>query len=339
MPERGREIVLVTGASGFLGRHVARQFAAEGAFVAGLGHGPFGGGSPADWGLSEWRAGDVTMATLMALPKPDIIAHCAGGSLVGRSFEAPREDFERTVATTAEVLDYIRLVAPGARLVYPSSAAVYGNATILPIPTRATGRPLSPYGTHKRSAEELCRSYALNFGVRCAILRFFSIYGRHLRKQLLWDACNKLASGSGAFSGTGRELRDWLHVDDAAALFVTAARFASPACPIANGGTGIGTSVGDVLNRLGAGLAPEIAIRFTGAQRQGDPSAFVADIAEAAAWNWRPTIDWADGVDDYSAWYREASGRPRRGAQGDRAAQGIQGAQAAQGGRGAQHSG
>ncbi len=314
MPEASREVVLVTGASGFLGRHVARRFAAGGAWVVGLGHGPFEGGSPADWGLSDWRPGDVTRAALEAVtPRPDIIAHCAGGSLVGRSFEDPRGDFERTVATTADLLDYMRLAAPGARLVYPSSAAVYGDAKVLPIPTSATSRPLSPYGTHKRAAEELCRSYALHFGVRSAILRFFSIYGRHLRKQLLWDACNRLQAGDGAFSGSGRELRDWLHVDDAAALVVAAAGFASVECPIANGGTGIGTPVGGILERLGAALAPEIPIRFTGAHRPGDPSAFIADIADLSRWNWRPRVDWRDGVDDYAAWYLEITARePRR---------------------------
>lgn len=308
-----REVVLVTGASGFLGRHVARRFAAEGATVLGLGHGPFADGTPADWGLAAWRAGEVSLAELrMTAPKPDIIAHCAGGSLVGRSFDDPRQDFQRTVSTTVDVLDYIRGDAPAARLLYPSSAAVYGNASALPITTADTGRPMSPYGTHKRAAEELCRAYALHFGVRCAILRFFSLYGRHLRKQLLWDACRRLSAGSGSFSGTGCELRDFLHADDAASLFVEAARFASADCPTANGGTGVGTAVGDIIRRLAAAIAPEAEIRFTGAQRPGDPSAFVADIADAAGWGWRPLLAWQAGVDDYAQWFRSlAAADPR----------------------------
>lgn len=299
------EVVLVTGASGFLGRHVARRFAAEGATVLGLGHGPFTDGTPEEWGLSSWQDSTVSLEALRALTtRPDIIAHCAGGALVGRSFEDPRQDFLRTVATTADILEFIRKDAPAARLVYPSSAAVYGNARALPIAVTHAVRPLSPYGTHKLAAEELCRASALHFGVRCTILRFFSLYGRHLRKQLLWDACGRLSAGSGAFSGTGDELRDFLHVDDAASLFVEGARHATADCPTANGGTGIGTSVGAVIRRLAAVIAPDVEIRFTGAQRPGDPNAFVADVGDAARWGWRPRPAWQTGVDDYALWYR-----------------------------------
>lgn len=306
MPALPIRIVLVTGAHGFLGRHVAKRFARDGAIVIGVGHGDFFPERPIDWGIAEWRSADVSLPILTALPaKPDLVVHCAGGSLVSRSFDAPREDFERSVSSTSSVLEYLRLHAPDSRLIFPSSAAVYGAASSFPIKTTATAQPLSPYGVHKRAAEDLCRAYSSHFGVRTVILRLFSLYGAGLRKQLLWDGCRRLSDGSTQFGGTGNELRDWLHVDDAAELVVASAEFASIACPVANGGTGIGTRVRDILTVLANTISPGTEIRFAGVGRAGDPTAYVADITEAQAWGWRPRINWQSGVRAYAQWYGE----------------------------------
>lgn len=297
-------IVLVTGTNGFLGRHAARRFSASGARVVGLGHGAFAEGEARKWGISHWQSGAVSLATLDALELvPDVIVHCAGGALVSRSFADPHADFQMTVDATSSVLEFMRRRAPNARLVYPSTAAVYGLAQQLPIPIHAPVRPLSPYGVHKAIAESLCRSYAAHFGMRIAVVRLFSVYGPGLRKQLLWDACRRLETGTGRFAGTGTELRDWLHVEDAVRLFEVAARVATELCPTANGGTGEGTSVSQILHRLGALVSAQTAIEFEGTVRAGDPPAYVADLAAVAGWGWAPAVGWRDGVDDYAQWY------------------------------------
>ena len=297
--------VLVTGAAGFLGRHVARHFAARGDDVVGIGHGAWSERDASTWGVRRWHAVDVEPASLLAhAGEPDIVVHCAGGSAVGASFHDPYADFQRTVATTAAILDFIRVRAPRARLVYPSSAAVYGVAERIPIAETDRLAPISPYGAHKLAAEALCASFARDFGLSVAIVRFFSLYGPHLRKQLLWDACEKLRVGAVEFSGTGAELRDWLHGEDAARLLSVAADEASPACPIANGATGIGVAIRDVVGELAALFADRAAPRFTASARSGDPQAYVATTSVAAAWGFAPTIDWTSGVRGYADWYR-----------------------------------
>lgn len=301
-------IILVTGAFGFVGRYAARAFAERGSHVIGLGHGQWSKEASA-WGIATWLCDDVRDSALETLPQaPDIIIHCAGGSLVGASFDDPRKDFLRTVGGTSAVLDYMRRRAPQARLVYPSSAAVYGTADELPTTIGAPLRPVSPYGVHKLNAEALCRSYAQHFGVRAAIVRFFSLYGPGLRKQLLWDACGKLTKGIGTFAGTGLEVRDWLHVEDAVALLAAAAEVASPCCPLANGGVGIGTPVKDIITALAEKLAPGIPISFTGSGRTGDPPAYIADVSIAKNWGWKPKIDLLRGVEAYADWYRAETG-------------------------------
>ena len=113
---------------------------------------------------------------------------------------------------------------------------MYGNADALPIAESTPINPISPYGVHKQIAEELIRSYAHHFSLSVAIVRFFSLYGPGLRKQLLWDACTKIEKGDFDFYGTGHEVRDWLHVQDAARLLLTLPSHASSDAVIVNGG-------------------------------------------------------------------------------------------------------
>jgi UDP-glucose 4-epimerase len=298
--------VVVTGANGFLGRHAARLFARKGHTVLGIGHGEWSREEWESWGLSEWRQADITLSTLQQFAEhPSVIVHCAGGGSVSFSAENPLGDFERTVVTTAHVLEYVRWHAPSCSVVYPSSASVYGTVENMPIREDCRVSPISQYGVHKLMAEHIVASYARQFGTSASIVRLFSVYGSGLRKQLLWDACCKFANRDSDFMGTGEEVRDWLHVEDAAELLLAAADHASAQCPTVNGGNGEGIKVREVLRHLGRSfLQGELTPRFTGKQRTGDPSRYVADIESAKAWGWLPKRGWQDGVSEYAAWWQ-----------------------------------
>jgi UDP-glucose 4-epimerase len=223
---------------------------------------------------------------------------------VGFSVTHPYQDFQRTTQTTVAVLEYVRLHAPQAKVVLPSSAAVYGAVKDLPIVESAPLQPISPYGVHKRLAEELCQSYARSYQMRVAAVRFFSIYGIGLRKQLVWDACRKLSASDVAFSGTGDERRDWLHVTDAAELLACAAEHASAQCQVVNGGSGNAATVRDVVSRLAAHFPQADAPCFTGAARPGDPAHYHADVSRALKLGWRPRVALSDGLAEYVDWFR-----------------------------------
>ena len=295
--------ILVTGAAGFIGRHVAAAYAMRGMRVVGIGRGDL-----IDWaqyGLSEWHRVEITLENLTKYAgTPDVIVHCAGGSSVGISMQQPYLDFIQTAQSMAQVLEFMRLYAPQAKLIYPSSAAVYGQTAHLPISENEPLRPISPYGVYKKIAEDLCRLYSEQYNISIAIIRLFSIYGPGLRKQLLWDACLKFSTGERKFFGTGSEIRDWLHVNDVVELIIVAAAHASSKCPVVNGGMGVGITVRDILMQLSACFEQAKKLEFSGKSRAGDPIGYQADISLAQSWGWEPQIDLGKGLNDYAKWFK-----------------------------------
>jgi len=304
-------IALVTGAYGMIGRYVSRQLQRDGWQVHGIGRGNWSAEQYSEWGLSTWTSGDISLDVLCTLPwAPELIVHCAGSGSVAASMANPYADFNSTVGTTVTVLEYMRKLGPEAVLVYPSSAAVYGISDELPTPEWATLQPASPYGVHKLAAEEMVRSYGRFFGVKASIVRLFSIYGEEFRKQLLWDACQKISVGNMEFFGTGAETRDWLHAKDAANLLVKAGEHAtSGEVPVVNGAAGVKVTVRSVLQRLAELMGKDPALQFCGTQRPGDPVDYHADMSVATGWGWAPRVDLQEGLAAYVAWFESQERR------------------------------
>ena len=302
--------IFLTGAHGFIGHHTSRYLASLGKKVVGLGHGAWATADYEHWGLVDWLNGEVGPANLDTLASrhgaPEYVIHLAGGSSVGPSFAAPAEDFRRSVVGTSDLAEWVRVHAPQAPIVMASSAAVYGAGHSGPIDEQTRCSPYSPYGFHKHMAELALSSYANSFGLRVACIRFFSVYGPGLRKQLLWDACSKLAQGLPALAlgGHGTELRDWLHVEDAARLLFTATAYANTSCPIVNCGTGVGTTVRSIAEQLLHRWNGGTSLSFSGIARTGDPQSLVADNALAQSWGWTPQHDWEAGIAEYVAWFK-----------------------------------
>lgn len=297
---------IILGGAGFIGRHVARALAARGYVVAGLGHGDWDPHERAAWGVTRWRNDNVSETAIAALAEdthPDVLVQCAGSGSVAASLYDPSRDYVCNVETTRAALEYIRRHAPACRFILPSSAAVYGQVTELPIRVDTPLSPVSPYGTHKAIGEMLTRSYAWHFDVPAIIVRLFSIYGPGLRKQLLWDACGKLMQGTAIFSGSGNEERDWLHVEDAAALLVAAIDRAASSCPTVNGGTGMSTRIGDVIGWLRQALGTIEPVQFDGVVRAGDPNCYRADVSMLTDWDWRPERRLLEEIPRYAHWY------------------------------------
>lgn len=264
-----RGTVWITGASGFVGRHLEAALRRDAWTVVGFGR---SGGQAltlaaggVDWAIAEHGL-------------PTWAFHLAGGATVGQSISDPLGDFESNVATTAHFFDAVRQRCPDCPVVVASSSAVYGGGHTGAIATDAALQPFSPYGQHKRMAELLAQSYAESFGLRAVVLRFFSIYGPELRKQLLFDICTQLARSEAPvrLGGTGAELRDWCHVDDAVRAMTCLAVPPPGTVATFNIGSGKGVAVRDVAARLLAYWGGGRKVVFSGQSRPGDPFCLVA---------------------------------------------------------------
>lgn len=299
--------VLVTGGYGFLGRAVAKQFKLQGYRVVGIGNGRWDGDEMHTHGFDEWLDASVTMASMLTLKdRFEVFVHCAGNGSVGYSLVNPLQDFKKSVDSTAELLEFVRISNPNAVVVYPSSAGVYGAKDDYPIRESDNLNPISPYGYNKRLSEQLCESYSKIFGLKTRAIRFFSIYGPGLTKQLLWDASNKLLAAGGEieFAGSGQETRDFIYVNDAAELIFEMAVQRDQFIVI-NGAGGIKVTVKSLIEQLRDRINPELDIVFRGNTRQGDPQYYHADISRAASFGWTPSTILSNGLDKYVAWFRK----------------------------------
>lgn len=300
--------VLITGAYGFLGRYTAKAFNEAGYHVSGIGHGKWHKYEYNQWGIEDWFESTITFEALINLNRTfDIIVHCGGSGSVSFSYQNPFEDFQKSVQSTLALLEYIRLQGKPCHFIYPSSPAVQGDLGDKKITEDDPSNPVSPYGFHKKAAEELCLSYSKNFDLTISIIRYFSIYGAGLQKQLLWDACMKIknADESITFFGTGEETRDWIYVKDAASLVLAVATNEKRKISIINGGTGLKTTVEDTIKLLVKLYGKKIAVKFNQEVKAGDPRFYYADISQAKQLGWAPQVHLDEGIQLYVNYFKK----------------------------------
>ncbi|MGI8835642.1 MAG: NAD-dependent epimerase/dehydratase family protein [Pyrinomonadaceae bacterium] len=288
--------ILITGSRGFVGGSVGRFAAHKGHDVLGISR----AAQPAtDW-PGAYVSADVVSADLSQSIRnfaPDAVFHAAGTASVGASFSAPLADLRASLLSWANVLDSVRRSTLQPVLLFPSSAAVYGQPEQSPVTENAAVRPISPYGFHKAACELLAREYADCFGQRVIVCRAFSLVGAAQRRLLIWELFQQFIGGEQTvwLQGTGAETRDYLSADSLAAaaldLMETQTGIMQPgACRIVNVGSGTETRVLDVAKQIGKLVAPEKDIRCLGLKRAGDPESWQADISSLRSLvpQWKP---------------------------------------------------
>lgn len=302
-------VVIVLGAAGFIGRHVCKKLSSKGLVVLGLGNGDWNASEWSGWGISSWLKSEIELASLDAVSagfeEPIGVINCAGNSSVYKSYEFPFVDFQRTTSSTNAALEWIRTRTNNkAKFVLVSSAAVYGNVGNQDAFESSQCDAVSPYGVNKQAAEMLCESYSKFFGVSTSVVRLFSVYGIGLKKQLLWDAMNKFKRKEYIFYGTGNEIRDWIHVDDASELLYKAMMQKGIGVDYYNGGAEK-KMVKEVLGILLSMYGESIELIFTGEEHKGNPSRLTANCERTKSiLDWTPTISLNDGLKNYVEWFK-----------------------------------
>ena len=277
--------ILITGSRGFVGASFGSYAATAGHEVLGISR----SSQPEPGWPGRHFQGDAAQADLAAVIRdfnPDLLLQAAGSASVGASLADPVGDFRATAVTLTNVLDSVRRSGREPLIVFPSSAAVYGNPASLPVAEDAPCAPISPYGFHKAACELLAREYAQCFGLSTVVCRLFSLFGSRQRRLLTWEIYTQLAGAGStvALHGTGTETRDFLHIDDLTrAILLLPAAVPRGQCTLLNIASSTETPVLALAETMRAMTAPEKKITCRGLARPGDPHRWCADVRRLRA--------------------------------------------------------
>lgn len=242
-----------------------------------------------------------------------VVFNLSGQSGALRSMEEPWSDLDVNCRGTLVLLDALRHVNPGAKVIAVGSRLEYGRPESIPADELAMGAPLSVHAIHKRTVEQYLRLYRRLFGLRFAIARVTNPYGPgQPAGRTAYGIINRfihlaIADQTLTLYGEGRQLRDYIHVDD-----VVSALLALAAAPAADGGaynvaSGTGTAMADlaamVIDIAGAGRIAHVEWPPLAAQVEaGDFVASIARIGRDVGWT--PAIALRDGLSRTVSFYR-----------------------------------
>lgn len=304
---------LVTGGAGFIGSNVVRAGLERGWSVTVLDDLSTGFEENLPAGARvRFIRGDVRDAAALddALGGVDAVFHLAAAVGNVRSIENPARDSEVNVLGTIQVLEAMRRRSVR-RLVFSSSAAVFGEPRRLPIDEEHPAEPDSPYGVSKLAAEKLCLCYGRLYGWQVACLRYFNVYGVNQRFDAYGNvipifATRLLKGESLVVYGDGGQTRDFVNVAD-----VARANWLSLESG-ASGAFNIGSGAAITINELAA-LMEACAGRSTGvdhqAPRPGEVRHSVADLtASRTRLGFDPVVRLEEGLGAYLEWMAGSSG-------------------------------
>jgi UDP-glucose 4-epimerase len=314
------DVMLVTGAAGFIGSNLVARLLADGHRVVAVDDLSTGrldnlaaARAPQLTGRLQFDHIDVTTADfdrLVERMRPSRIFHLAAQVDVRVSVERPLEDARLNLLGTLHVLEAARRHGVG-RVIYAASIAGYGDPPPdqLPIDERVTSPPLSPYGVSKRAAGDYVLAYGATHGVEGVVLTLANVYGPHQSTAgeggvVAIFAGRMLDGAPCTIYGDGEQTRDFVFVDDVVDAFARAGNVTSAAGERMLIGTGVATTVNELFAHCAAATDyPHAPVR--GPERAGEVRHSLVDASRAReVLGWTPWTGVVDGVAATIAWAR-----------------------------------
>lgn len=298
---------LVTGVAGFIGAHVAGALLRRGHQVVGVDDLSAGSRANVPQGVEFLELDLAREDAIARLPSQvDAIAHLAGQSSGEMSFDNPVGDLERNTVSTLHLLKYAKQ-SGAQRIVAASSMSVYGDVADVPTGESTVPRPKSCYGIGKLAAEQYMHVFRNE--VPYTAMRMFNVYGpgqnlENLRQGMVSIyVAMALRSGVIEVRGGLDRFRDFVHVDDVVAAWMSALCDHAPLNDAVNIGTGTRTTVRQLLDVVVESV-PGTQVR-EGAGTPGDQVGIYADISRArSTLGWEPKVALRDGVASFVEWAR-----------------------------------
>jgi nucleoside-diphosphate-sugar epimerase len=246
--------------------------------------------------------GDIRDAetTLKALKDVDIVFHTAAHIDVVASTREPFVDLENNILGTLSVCEAARR-NDVSKIIYSSSAAVYGNAVVFPIDEKQPIRPISQYAASKYSGELYVAAYNSLYGINALTLRYFNVYGPYQRPENSYSGViskffyNVRSNAPIQIYGDGKQTRDFVYVKDVARANLLAAKSKATDTAI-NVGSGVETSINDLAKKIKEIEHSNAHIEHV-PPRVGDGRRSLADIRLAKKLiDYEPETQIADGL-------------------------------------------
>jgi UDP-glucose 4-epimerase len=299
MAELNSKKVLVTGGAGFIGYHLTKKLSSltpNLTIYDDLSSGKME--NVKDVPNAKFVKGDILdTKTLFSQEKADLIYHLAAQVVVPYSMENPLIDFETNAKGTLCVLEKAR--KDDSKVVFASSAAVYGNPTVFPTTEEYGFHPFSCYGLSKVVGEEYCQMYQSQYGLDISITRFANVYGPRCH-GVIHDFIEKLEKNPKKLEiiGTGLQSRDFVHISDIVEALVKVGASRKANGEVYNLGSGNCTSIIDLAKMIIAimGLKKTV-ITTTNVSWHGDVTKIWFNNNKAKKeLKWNPKITLEDSI-------------------------------------------
>lgn len=311
--------VLVTGANGFIGSHLAAALLDAGAEVRAMclynEQGSVGWLDELDASRRaalDVRLGDVRDAGFVddSVAGCEIVMHLAALVSIPYSYLAPRSFVDTNVGGTLNVLEAARRHGTQ-RVVHTSTSEVYGSPETTPIREDHPLRGQSPYSASKIAADKLCEAYARSFELPVVVLRPFNTYGpRQSARAVIPVILGQLLAGAREVHlGSLSPRRDFTYVTDTVAGFVAMATAELEPGAVIQLGTGRSVSIGELFEQCLAVVGTEATPRID--EQRIRPAKSEVDHLESdptrarELLNWGPEVELEDGLRRTAAWLRE----------------------------------
>jgi UDP-glucose 4-epimerase len=309
----GARRILVTGGAGFVGSAVTRRLVDAGARVTVLDDLFTGKANDIPTGAS-FIQGSVTDVPLVneLVADHSLILHLAARNIIA-STANPLDDYATNIGGTLNILMAAR-ASKVDRVVYSSSASVYGNPRTIPINEDDPLWTLSPYAVSKLGGENYCTAFSESYGLRVATVRYSNVYGPGQRPDNPYaGVVSKFLVEAHAgrpitIHGDGEQTRDYTYIDDAVEATLAAAVHPRAEGEVFNVGTGIETSVNRLAASIGEALSVEIDLRHVDRRDIDNIRRRVVNIEKIRRMlRWTPQWTLDRGLVETANWYKASS--------------------------------
>lgn len=302
--------ILVTGGAGFVPSHVVDAFVTAGAKVTVIDN--FAAGKRENLAHLEGKIELVEMdirdeSIIDLVKKQDVVIHMAANADVPVSVQKPDYDFQNNVIGSYNVLKAC-LDSNVQKVVFASSAAVYGEPEYTPIDEKHPLNPRSPYGAAKLAIERLGIAYYATYGLPFTAIRIFNTYGERQPRYVMYDLLRKLYNDPTKLEvlGTGDQVRDYSYATDTAQAFLLAAQNDHSAGQVYNIAGGNPISIKELVIKLIDTLnLKNVKVTYTGKSWPGDINKLIADVDKIQQeLGFEAVVDIDEGISFLESWLR-----------------------------------